>query len=166
MFLQSFSSVLYSFFFFHRKIMKITILLHKVLLTNLIVILQMQIWGFNLELLLSFNCISFTGELVLLCNLYNLYNYGDFCSGNHRALDIIYLNFSIYLNIFCCKMPPSSVMQNCNIIKELFLKIIYKCWIITKIFFSILFYLNMAIFLFTVYFAQIFQYPVSHINAK
>lgn len=86
-------------YFFHGKIIKITFLLHKVLLTNLIVIFQMQIWGFNLELLLSFNCISFSGELVLVCNLYNLYNYGDFCSGNHRALYIMYLNFSVYLNI-------------------------------------------------------------------
>lgn len=48
---------------------KISFFLHKVLLTNLIVIFQMQIWGFNLELLLSFNCISFSGELVLVCNL-------------------------------------------------------------------------------------------------
>ena len=85
--------------FFHGKKIKTTFLLHKVLLTNRIVIFQMQIWGFNLELPLSFNCISFSGELVLVRNLYNLYNYGDFCSGNHRALDIMYLNFSIYLNI-------------------------------------------------------------------
>lgn len=85
--------------FFHEKIRKITFLFHKVLLTNLNVIFQMQIWGFNLELLLSFNCISFRRELVLVCNLYNLYNYGDFCSGNHRTLDIMYLKFSVYLNI-------------------------------------------------------------------
>lgn len=95
-------SLFFSYFLFHlfflEKITKITFFLHKVLLTNLIVIFQMQIWGFNLEPLLSFNCICFSGELVLVCNLYNLHNYGDFCSGNHRAVDIIYLKFSVNLN--------------------------------------------------------------------
>lgn len=92
-----FSYFLFHLFFLEKKITKITFILH-VLLTNLTVIFQMQIWGFNLEPLLSFNCISFSGELVLVCNLCNLHNYGDFCSGNHRAVDIIYLKFSVYLN--------------------------------------------------------------------